>query len=207
MGKKIYTKEQIDYIKRESFNLHPKEIAKTLGIKPQGVRYIQLKENINLRENGTRSRLWSKEELKILSNKNLTDYQKTKLLQKRTYASVRRARRRMGFNSKMITFNRQFVSEGYKYIRCPNGYIKNSRLVVENKINRKLTSKDIVHHINGDKSDDRPENLCVCLRSKHNEFHSQAFSIIKQLMKNNYVSFDEKIGYILNQTLEVKDET
>jgi len=39
------------------------------------------------------------------------------------------------------------------------GYIRRSRLVAERYLGRYLFPKEVVHHINRDKSDDHPENL------------------------------------------------
>ena len=50
-------------------------------------------------------------------------------------------------------------------------YEREHRLVVERAIGRRLTRKEDVHHINGDKADNRIENLQVMSKNKHTTYH------------------------------------
>ena len=199
MGTSIFTDGQLRYILRQHKLLSVREIASSIGIKESQVRYIlRNKLKISLREVGTKSRIWSESETEILSRAELTDYEKVKLLPTRTDASVRIKRRRMGFESKEVLFSRQFENNGYVFIRKDGGYECRNRVVAEKKIGRKLREGEIVHHINGIKTDDRPENLFICTRAEHNSIHSQATSLIYECMGKGYAKFDEEKGrYVL----------
>ena len=52
------------------------------------------------------------------------------------------------------------------------GYVKESRLIMENILGRYLNPNEVVHHENGKREDDRPENLKLFeSRGKHMSFH------------------------------------
>ena len=62
----------------------------------------------------------------------------------------------------------------------PDGYIRDGRtdryihrLVMEEFLGRRLDSQESVHHINGNTSDNRLENLCVMTNSEHIKFEVQ----------------------------------
>jgi len=69
--------------------------------------------------------------------------------------------------------------KGWIYLLQPNhpfaiksGYVLRSRLVIEKKIGRYLSPKEVVHHINGNRSDDSPKNLMLfSSQAEHLRYH------------------------------------
>ena len=69
---------------------------------------------------------------------------------------------------------RKMSIDGYWVIH-KEGYYKNEvkehRWIMEQKIGRRLSPNEIVHHLNFDKLDNRIENLMIVTRGEHNTIH------------------------------------
>ncbi len=52
-------------------------------------------------------------------------------------------------------------------------WVERSRVVLEQKLGRKLRKDEVTHHINEDTTDDRPENLQPMTNSEHVSYHAK----------------------------------
>lgn len=82
------------------------------------------------------------------------------------------------------------TKEGYIQVYKPsnpmardNGYVAQHRLVASKMIKRPLSSDEIVHHIDGNKLNNKPSNLQVVTKSEHWRIHNQK-QMINRKRKN-----------------------
>lgn len=83
-------------------------------------------------------------------------------------------------------------SNGYVYLYHPRKSrgILEHRVVAENHLRRKLTKKEIVHHINMVENDNRPENLYVFKNKNSHAWYHRKFNIDKKsvpILKSNII--------------------
>ena len=52
------------------------------------------------------------------------------------------------------------------------GYVYHHRIVVENSIKRMIRDGEVIHHVNGNKKDNRVENLVLMTASEHTRMHN-----------------------------------
>lgn len=72
------------------------------------------------------------------------------------------------------------IGNGYVLIKMPDhpnansrGYIYEHRHIMEQHIGRYMTHDEVVHHINGNKTDNRLENLLLLTNSEHVALHAK----------------------------------
>lgn len=62
---------------------------------------------------------------------------------------------------------------GYAYIPVKNGSQKEHVVIAEWTLGRKLKHRELVHHINMNKTDNRNENLLICTMNYHSSLHAR----------------------------------
>ena len=75
------------------------------------------------------------------------------------------------------------MTNPYKRTTYKGKPIDEHRKVMEQYLGRKLESWEIVHHINGNKRDNRIENLQVMTQDEHNKLHKEKLPKIKKCIE------------------------
>lgn len=71
-----------------------------------------------------------------------------------------------------------------------NGYVLEHRYKISNKLNRKLKFNEIIHHIDGNRSNNELNNLLVLTQSQHAKLHAFAYLyLIKQNLIQKYIKW------------------
>lgn len=93
--------------------------------------------------------------------------------------------------------SRRLDANGYWLIKVREGggrWDKEHVFVAQGELGRKLRLGEHVHHINGVKTDNRPENLHVCTESEHAKAHGSFAALLPSLIADGSVVFDRETG-------------
>lgn len=98
----------------------------------------------------------------------------------------------------------RFSDGGYWYVRAPShpnatkqGYVAEHILVATEQAGRPLAFGEVVHHKDMNKQNNGPDNLVICTRQQHREYHLQLELIGIQLYRAGIVTFGPN-GYELS---------
>ena len=152
------------------------EIAKEIGCTPATVLNHLRRIGVETRSsyNGREKWKMTKEHREKISRTH-----KGKIISEKTRKKMSEAKK--GSTSPNWNGGKRNRSDGYIQIfkpehpnSCKEGYVMEHRLVMENKIGRLLKRKEVVHHINGIRDDNRPENLKLFENvGEHTKYHAK----------------------------------
>jgi len=89
----------------------------------------------------------------------------------------------------------------------PDGYYNyttelNHRVIIEKYLNRKLDRSEHVHHIDGNKINNKLDNLIVVKASVHNSVHASLEKCAFELLKQGFIEFNK--DYLKYELKKVK---
>jgi hypothetical protein len=102
---------------------------------------------------------------------------------------------------------RYIDAHGYVMIHCPkenatckwDHYRKEHTVIMEKYLGRELNKNEIVHHIDGDKTNNKLDNLILCSNSEHRDMHVSIQNFGYELIKKGLLYFDHQTkSYIAN---------
>lgn len=179
MGKE-YSEAEKEYIREHYPELGAKGCAEVLGRPRNSVQYMAQKLGVRQYV----SKPWTDEEIQFLRNNfpsKAGNYCAKAL--NRSFHAVHKMKEKLGIE---LDIKGWYIDvQGYKVI-TPNRETKlyEHRLVMEEELGRPLKSSEIVHHIDGNKKNNHPDNLMIMTRSEHMKEHHEEIVEAKRAKRN-----------------------
>lgn len=196
-----YTKEEDDYIKDNYKNMSRKEIGEFLGRNEKSVQHRA--EKLGVRN--IRKREWTTNEDQYILKcyrEGMALSEVSKSLDRDMSETSKRAKKLGVIAWRRDEEGRLFDYKGYEVVafksKAPPVMVHRS--VVEKEIGRKLSSDEIVHHIDMDVKNNDISNLYLCNKSVHASCHWSLKRCLKEnenpieMIQKGKILFDRKTG-------------
>lgn len=210
MKRTWWSEKELDYLRKSAKEKSVEEISNYLQRTPKAVRNRLEMIGISLRDlKNIKFESWSEEEDNFLkSNYHLMTVKELQQHLDRTEKAIRSRKNTLGLNNKYgklreLRGKEYYInSDGYylAYDKEHKKYNGSHRVIYEEHYGIKLKSNQYIHHIDGNKKNNKIENLLLCNGCKeHTLIHKQLETISYQLIQEGYILFDkEKKQYIAN---------
>ena len=87
-----------------------------------------------------------------------------------------------------------YIGKNYPYRTGGYKHIREHQFIMETHLKRRLEKGEIVHHIDGNKTNNNLDNLYLTTVQEHNKLHAESESIIFELYQKGIVVFDKDLG-------------
>jgi len=89
-----------------------------------------------------------------------------------------------------LGYVRIYVGNTHQYSEGYGGAIREHILVMENRLGRSLQKGEVVHHIDGDKTNNQLDNLDLLSVKEHNNCHAKSEEVVFELYKQGVVGYN-----------------